>query len=406
MKGLFNKKTLTIFMSLILTATTACSSEKGQSNDTTDSLEQEVTNLTVYYEDDTLTPYFEYLNKQNEDVNYEFVLQNNESFVDLIAEQSTISEEPCDIFILNSADLQRAYYAGIVSEIKDDEIINLDNYAMPAIQAVTYEDKIYGYPFTFSTSVLVYNKQYVDKEPMYFTEIEDFANSFEVNEDTLNVQSIMSWDVADTFLNYAFIGGSINDFGENGDTKKLDICNDKSIEALSYYQSLNSMFYMDVTDDMYEDCLLKFKNGALCYSIIHSDDIESLEDTDVDYGIARIPDISEDIQSKALSNNYIVCVNPYSSNSKKAINEAKNIAFYQAGKIYETTKQFASAKNVTNANEKVYEAYEQSKPVVKLLDIGDYYTDLHICFYNVWCGENIEENLIDIENDMKLQFGK
>lgn len=401
MKDLFNKKTLVIFLSLLFTATACSSEDKLTSNDTTSQKESEAVTLTIYYEDDTFTPYFEYMNNQNSDVQYNFVLQDDEEYVDLIAKESTITDTPCDIFILNSSNLQRAYYAGIVREINDDGIINENNYATPAIQAVTYNDKIYGYPLTFSTSVLVYNKQYVTTEPKLFVEIEDFANSFVVSEDTRNVQSIMSWDVSDAFLNYAFIGGSINDFGKNGDIKELDITNEQAVEALSYYQSLNSLFYMDITNDMYDECLLKFKNGALCYSIIKTDDLMLLDEANIDYEIAKIPDISETIECKALSNNYIVCVNPYSKNYTKAITLAENMAFYQSEKIYETTNEYASAKSANNTYKKVYEAYENSKPIAKLIDIGDYYTDLNICFYNVWNGENVLDNLISVKTDME-----
>lgn len=406
MKDLKCKRLLAVFLGLTLTAVTACSSKKGSVEDTSENTDVNNTNVTVYYEDKALTPYFEYINQKNGGVIYNYVQADSDDYIKDIAEQSTISDNPCDVFVLNCADIEQAYYAAILGEALDTSVVNTDNYAKTAIQAVTYKNKIYGYPLTFSTSVMVYNKAYTTLEPQYFTQIEDFANNYEVTEDNASVQSILSWDTDDAFINYAFVAGSINPFGINGDTESVNINNEAAVSALSYYQSLNSLFYMDLDDDTYDRCLEQFKNGALCYTMLRTQDLKALEDAGVDYGIVPIPDISDTIRTKSLSNNYCVVINPYSKNKVAAKAAAEHIAYYYADALYDTTGNYSSTKKNSSKYEQVYAAYEKSVPVAKIMNIGDYYTDWHIAFYNIWSGGNIEENLTMIEEDMKVQFQK
>ena len=406
MKDLKCKRLLAIFLGLTLTTVTACSSSKDEVNEnSSDNADASNSKVTVYYEDKALSPYFEYINQKSGSAVYDYIQADSDDFIADIAYNSTISDNPCDVFVLNCADMEKAYYAAILEEV-GTTIVNTDNYAKSAIQSVTYKNKIYGYPLIFSTSVMVYNKAYTTLEPQYFTQIEDFANNYEVTENNAQVQSILSWDTDDAFINYAFVAGSINPFGVNGDSENVSINNEEVKEALAYYQSLNSLFYMELDDDTYDRCLEQFRNGALCYTILRTQDLKAVEDSGIDYGIVPVPDISDTIQTKSLSNNYCVVINPYSKNKTAAKAAAEHIAYYYADKLYEVTGDYSCVKKYSSEYEQVYRAYEKSVPVAKIMNIGDYYTDWHIALYNIWSGGNIEENLTMIEDDMKAQFEK
>lgn len=194
--------------------------------------------------------------------------------------------------------MEKASLSGLVSPIRDEAgAVNESNFSRPALEAVTYDGKLVGYPFYFETSALVYNKTYMEAlalsaleaeadalageeamqeldengeplvpdgegnnpEPETFTadeaqlqerieamipatidDILTFANSYDAPE---QVEAVFKWDVADIFYNYFFVGNYIDVGGPTGDnTEKIDIYNLDSIKCLMAYQDLNQFF--------------------------------------------------------------------------------------------------------------------------------------------------------------------
>lgn len=203
-----------------------------------------------------------------------------------------------DLYIISNESLEKASLSGLVSPIRDEAgAVNESNFSRPALEAVTYDGKLVGYPFYFETSALVYNKTYMEAlalsaleaeadalageeamqeldengeplvpdgegnnpEPETFTadeaqlqerieamipatidDILTFANSYDAPE---QVEAVFKWDVADIFYNYFFVGNYIDVGGPTGDnTEKIDIYNLDSIKCLMAYQDLNQFF--------------------------------------------------------------------------------------------------------------------------------------------------------------------
>lgn len=68
-----------------------------------------------------------------------------------------------DLYIISNESLEKASLSGLVSPIRDEAgAVNESNFSRPALEAVTYDGKLVGYPFYFETSALVYNKTYME----------------------------------------------------------------------------------------------------------------------------------------------------------------------------------------------------------------------------------------------------
>ena len=69
-----------------------------------------------------------------------------------------------DLYIASNDNMEKAYLAGLAMEISDeDRVISLQNFPESAMHAVTYQQKILGYPFYYETSALLYNMTYLEE---------------------------------------------------------------------------------------------------------------------------------------------------------------------------------------------------------------------------------------------------
>ena len=69
-----------------------------------------------------------------------------------------------DLYIVSNDSLEKAYLSGLASEIELSEGTQSlpDLFPETAVDAVTYHDKLIGYPFYFETSCFLYNKSYLN----------------------------------------------------------------------------------------------------------------------------------------------------------------------------------------------------------------------------------------------------
>ena len=70
--------------------------------------------------------------------------------------------------------MQRAYLMGLTAENDAyTQYYSQKHFPVTAVNAACYEGKLYGYPVTFHTAVMVYNKKYTTA-PENFEQIEAF----------------------------------------------------------------------------------------------------------------------------------------------------------------------------------------------------------------------------------------
>ncbi len=313
-------------------------------------------------------------------------------------------EQSADIYFIGSESLEKAFLAGLTETVDDMEIFNEENFSQTAISACTYQGKMIAYPLCYETSVLAYNSDYVSAAPEKFDSILEDASNDEI-EYPKNITSILKWDVKHLQYNFAFAGSYLEYGGSNGDDETiLNLNNSRVLETMEYYYDLYQFFSIDINDAAYDDVLEEFINGDYIYTIVNSKDIAKLEESGISYGIAVIPDMTDELSTTALSLTTTAIINPYSENESVAGDFIKYIAYDNAGIIYDSCGYMPCAKvenYETGTMSTVVQAYDESISLPKLMSASDYWVYLEIALNEVWSGEDIEETMNALQEQME-----
>ncbi|MBQ3105539.1 MAG: extracellular solute-binding protein [Lachnospiraceae bacterium] len=425
---------------------------------------------TVYlwYTDDSLSDYLSSMAvKFNEERGIRVlpILNSGLEFLEEINDASLRTQTGPDLFIASNDIMEKAYLSGLATEITmADTVVNLDHFPEAALQAVTYRDKILGYPFYFETSALLYNMTYLEemteaaiqaeidlaaaeesqaaaeegeveedagqadltpapeemsalvKErlpemiPDNFTELLEFANSYDAPE---NVEAVFKWDVEDIFYNYFFVGNYINVGGPCGDnTETINIYNENAIRALQTYQSLSDFFAIVADEVDYETVIQEFMDGKLVMTTATTDVIARLEQAgeegtfSYEYGIAQIPDLSEEMASKSLSVTGTVYVNGYSDQREVANEFAAYLVHDHAGELYQKSGKLSANKSVSYDNPNLYmfmREYEHSAPMPKMMATSNLWVQMEIIFSRIWNGGEVSAQLKSLSEQIMTQ---
>ena len=355
--------------------------------------------LYLWYADETLTDYLNSVavsySEYQKEVRVVPVYTQGLEYLETINQASLQTEEVPDLYIVSNDSLEKAYLGGVACEVKLPEGVlpMADMVPQSAIRAVTYHDKQIGYPFYYETSCLLYNRTYledwaraqieaerdlalaedaqeqadsgeVEEEiqeaqeqeeisaedvgakveetiPQTIDEILAFADVYDAPE---QVEAIFKWDVSDIFYNYFIVGNYIDVGGENGDNAdSIHIYNENAIRALRVYQNLNQFFSIDTKEISYDGVLQDFLDGKIVYTVATSDALSKLEkareegEFAYDYGVSRVPDVSEELKSSSLSVTQCVAVNGYSTKKEMANDFAVYLTLYNTDDLYTRT---------------------------------------------------------------------
>lgn len=371
-----------------------------------------------------------------------------------------------DVYLISHDLLEKAYLAGLAVPVEDAaEVMDEAHFPKAALSAVTYQDKTVAYPLYYETSALIYNETYlyewarqqaqkVEGEGNYegeegefeeLDELPDEENPQEIfDEETIalrteqffaravpatvndilqmadtfdppeTVEGIFSWDVSDIFYNYYFVGNYMNVGGEAGDDRsQIHVNNPEAIASLQIYQGLNQFFSIDSSKVSYTSVLQEFLEGKLVFTIATTDAAAVLAKAReegsfaYDYGVALIPDPSDELKGRSMSVTSAVAVNGYSKHRELANAFAAFLVNDYAGNLYEYTGKASANKNVNLDNgalQMFLEEYEDSMPLPKLMEASNYWIQLEVLFARVWNGDDISSLVEQLEQQMRTQI--
>lgn len=382
--------------------------------------------IRIWYADEALT---DYMNSaaiafgEAEDIRVLPVLATGLEYLEEINRESVKGEETPDLFVLGNDALEKAYLSGLASEISSEKE-SCDTKAFPnsALQAVTYKDKLIGYPFYYETSILLYNKTYIqsfaeaqEREvssmvPKTMDDILSFADNYDAPDE---VEAVFKWDVSDIFYNYFFVGAYLSVGGEAGyDTGKIDIYNQNTIDCLRVYQNLNQFFSIDTKEVSYDTVMQDFIDGKIVFTIATTDAIRKVEEAkkngefQYEYEISTIPDLNGELKTRSLSVTSTVAVNGYSEHKKAANAFARFLTNDYVGNLYHSSGKASSKLDVDYENPKVGAAmneYRESIPMPKMLETSNFWVQLEIAFTKIWMGEDVNAQLKQLSEQVMTQ---
>ena len=417
---------------------------------------------TIYfwYSDESMSSFFNSAAVafgQEHDVRVIPVLAEESEYLEAINQASLHTDRIPDVYMISNESLEKAYMAGLASPIEDEgNICTTAYFPQTALSAVTYHDKLVAYPFSFETSVLVYNESYLTQwaeqqvqrdyaatEEEEFSEVQTLTleerkamayedlvayyraqiipdtvdhilyigNSFDVPE---GVEGIMKWDVSDIFYNYWIVGEYMVVGGDAGDEEEnISIHNAEAIQCLEVYKALNQFFYIESDTVNFESVVQDFIDGKIVYTIATTDAIQKLETAKkegtlaYEYGFAVMPDVSSKLKSRSLSVTSAVAVNGYSENKELANTFAAYLVQECSRDLYERTGK-VPANHLTNADNEAVQIYRQeyadSISLCKMMSTSNFWIELEAMFSEVWNGGDVSALVQELSELIQAQI--
>ncbi len=385
--------------------------------------------IHLWYTDDALT---DYLNSkavsfyEKNDIRVEPTLVSGLEYLEAVNRASVHEEEDApDVFILSNDSLEKAYLAGLATEIKDNSMVaDSTKYSTAAQNAVLYNGKYLGYPLYFETSALLYNRTYLEQiaaeeelgsaDELIPSSIADILNFADQHSTPENVEYFFRWDVSDIFYNYFFIGNYITVGGVSGEDKnQINIYNTDAIASLSVYQELNQFFSIDTKETNYDTIMQEFLEGRTIYTIATSDCMKKLDEAKkngefaYEYGIANIPDINQELATKGMSVTNALVINGYSRHKDAAKQFVEYLVSEDGNELYEKTGKLPARiqEQYLNENMAMYvQNYAESAPIPKMVETSNFWVELEICFAKVWDGADANAELKALSEQIKTQL--
>lgn len=216
-----------------------------------------------------------------------------------------------DVFVMAHDGVAVSAQAGNILEIDllADEVRSsfVDN----AIDAVTYDGKIYAFPLSMKTIVMFYNKDLVDTPVDTWAEMKEFAAEY--NDPSQNKFACI-WQAVEPYYAHGFLGGYGYDlFGENhDDPDQLGWDTAEAAEGLAFYKTLHDEVYPVASADATWDAMNSmFSAGECPYVITGPWSIADFTNAGVNFGIAPLPKMDNGIRPKTLSTVDTVCVSSF-----------------------------------------------------------------------------------------------
>ena len=338
--------------------------------------------------------------------------------------------------------------------------IGILNYSEAAVNAVTYQGMTLGYPLSFDTSVMVYNRTYLEGwarqmaiadltgNPIDMeggsSESEDSGNSALTEEDidpeqlealtseyitrmvpyTLEdlmtiansysvpdgVEGIMSWDVSSIMYNYWLVGNAISVGGPYGDDRSsISVNNETAVTCLTKYQALHDYFSIESDEVTYDSVIQDFIDGKTVFTIGGYDLVKRLKEATEDgsfayeYGFSEMPNVTSDIPSASLAITSVACVNSFSAKTGLANEFALFLTRDEAPKLTELSGLASASRSfgMDGGADQIYAIeYAGSVSLPKMMETENIWMQLEVMFSKVWEGGDIKNELITLDNNI------
>ncbi|MFD1954955.1 extracellular solute-binding protein [Paenibacillus thailandensis] len=261
-----------------------------------------------------------------------------------------------------------------------------------AVNAVSYDGTLYGYPRSVETYTLIYNKALVKEAPKSFDDVVAFAKTY--NDPAANKYAIM-WELGNFYYNYMFIasnGGYV--YGDNGqNAEDIGLNNDAAVQGMTYFASLKeSLLPMNSGDITYDIKKGLFTSGSLAMDINGPWTIGEYKNAGLDIGVAPLPTINGN-STVSFSGVKAWYVNAYSKYPKAArllanflgSKESQLLDFKMTGAI-PANKEAANDPAIQNdeATKGFLAQFNNSQSMPTAPEMGNVWTPIGAAFADVW----------------------
>lgn len=232
MKTSWKRALLFVSMMALSLLLVACGNSNSTSSSNSNSGDESA-NLTVWADTElipTIKGQVEKFEKENPEIK---VTVKEGNSADAKKDVSKDPSKAADVFMLPHDQVGQLVEAGLLYPVatKNAEEIKKEN-TEPAVEAATYKDKLYGFPYGVETQVLYYNKAKLNED-----QIKTWKD--------LTTNGVLGSNLGDAGANYIFTPLFVSNgdviYGENGeDPKGTNFNNEAGVEVLKWIASQRS----------------------------------------------------------------------------------------------------------------------------------------------------------------------
>lgn len=366
--------------------------------------------MLLWYTSDSLTPYMEYVAEDYEKQTGMHVVAKKVAPADYLEQiyAASVSDEITtpDVYITTNDCLEQAYLSGVATE--EYLQISEEEFSKGALSAVTYKGKKIASPLYFDTSLLFYNKNYAGTPPETMDGLLAFAESFEEAE---GVENVLNWDCTDGFRNYFFAGSYLDVAGEDGDDSTiLDVTNENLVQAMTYFQSMNDYFSIDMDSVSEEKVLAEFMEGKTVFVFGDTSYIPQLARSGMEnYGVAKLPMLTDVLQSRGIAVTNVAVVNGFSQKQEAAAKFVHALTVEYSSYLYDLTEKIPSCITAQLSREEcrvAQEQYAECRQLPKLMNLGDFWVRLEITMLDIWKGAEVGPKLEEFKVQMESRLSQ
>ncbi|MBD2871285.1 sugar ABC transporter substrate-binding protein [Paenibacillus arenilitoris] len=314
-----------------------------------------------------------------------------------------------DVVVFPHDNLGRAITAGLVLPNDFYEEQSKTENSEIAVNAVSYDGTLYGYPRSVETYALFYNKALIKEAPKTFDEIVEFAKTY--NDPASNKFALM-WEIGNFYFNYPFISTGGYVYGDNGQNKDdIGLNNEGAVNGVKYYGSLkDGILPMNTGDVTYDIKKGLFTSGTLAMDINGPWTIGDYRNAGIDFGVAPLPSINGQPAS-SFSGVKAWYVNSFSEYPQAARLFARFASTKEAQlKDFEITGAIPANTEATNdpavQNDEIVKGFvaqfNQSTPMPSIPEMANVWSPIAAAFSDVWnAGKDAKEALDNAVQQIK-----
>ncbi|MDE1329613.1 maltose ABC transporter substrate-binding protein [Vibrio aestuarianus] len=290
---------------------------------------------------------------------------------------------------------------GAMENLVSAEHVN-SHFLPSAANAARSEGKDYGFPVSFATTALFYNKDLLPQAPESFEEIIEFSKSFNDNKEH---KYALLWDVQNYYESRMFLTlYGAYEFGDNGtDAKDIGIASEKAqqgLQAMNKLQTANSSNPMDMRNPQVRRGL--FSEGKVAAIIDGPWAIQGYQASKVNYGVIPIPTL-DGKQPRTFSTVRLAVVSSFTNYPKAAQLFAKYLSSDKMLKTrYEMTKSIPPVQSVmeeiiVDADEATYAIISQgyfSDAMPSIPEMGYLWSPMASAMTSLWVNDKSPEKVL------------
>lgn len=314
-----------------------------------------------------------------------------------------------DVVVMAHDNLGKSVEAGLVLPNDFYEEETRSENSEIAVDAVTYDGVLYGYPKSVETYALFYNKDLIATPPTTFEEVVEFAKGY--NDPATNKYALM-WEVGNFYFSYPFVASGGYVFGDNGkDASDIGLNTEGAIAGLNYYGSLkDSILPMNSGDVTYDIKMGFFTGGTLAMDINGPWTIAQYKDAGLNFGVAPIPAINGQ-PATSFSGIKAWYVNSFSEYPNAArlfarFASTKEAQILQYEKLGSLPSNIEAANDPAIAQDEVTQGFlaqfANSEPMPSIPEMGNVWSPIAAAFSDVWnSGKDAKEALDNAVQQIK-----